>query len=289
MATEDRLADANLLADTFSSRRDRGADSAAPESKTEVEEIKQEVEPPKEEEPKAETKTEEKDELRDEKGRFAARVPLSELQSEREKRQEAQKARDEEARLRREAEDNARRYQSMLDDMQRRAYAAQQPQPQQPVAPDPLTDPDGWARYQQEQFQTMLMHERANMSEVAARRAFGDEAVDKAVTAATQANIAAQFLRARDPYGALLEWHKRQMVLSEIGPDPEKYKTSIRDQIRQEVLAELQKNGTAGSQAAQQRFPGTLADKTASGPSGAMPVSDESVMGEVFGHGRRRK
>lgn len=285
MATDDKSADADVLADTFSSNRDRGADSAAPDPKTEA--VHDEA-PPQEEAPKTEAKDD--GSLRDDRGRFAARVPLSELTSERDKRQSAEKARDEEARLRTQLEDRLKFYDTQMQDLQRRVYAVQQPQSQvqQPEMPDPITDPNGWAQYQQAQIQNMVMTERANMSEISARRAFGDEIVDKATQAALQANLGGQFMRMRDPYGAVIDWFKRQQVLSEIGPDPEKYKTSLRDQIRHEVLAELQKNGTASPQAAQ-RFPGTLADKTASGPSVAMPVSDEAVMGEVFGHARKRR
>jgi hypothetical protein len=41
--------------------------------------------------------------------------------------------------------------------------------------------------------------------------------------------------RSMDPYGEIVEWHRKQRALSEIGPDPEAYK----QRLRQEIEAEL--------------------------------------------------
>ena len=128
--TTDKSADDAVLDDVFSSSRDRGADLAAPKAEPDV--LAQD---PLAEKPADQTSEEQTTEAKPvgyrdpDTGRF---VPLKELTSEREKRQEAQKAREEEARLRQQAEDNARRYQSELQDMQRRFQAAQNPPPAPP-------------------------------------------------------------------------------------------------------------------------------------------------------------
>ena len=281
--TTDQSADAELFKDAFSSSRDRGADSAAPKLEAEApapEPEQPEKEAPAEElEPKAEDKPKG---FRDpQSGRF---VPLTELQSEREKRQEAQKARDDEVRLRTQAEENARRYQAQLADMERRIQAAQNP-PQPP--PDAFTDPEGWQQHIQAQFQQQILNERANTSEMLARNKFGDETVEKALQAAVSQGLGPRFMQMRDPYGSLIDWHKRATVIQKIGPDPEAYERQVEERIRAQVLAELK--APAGSKP-QQRFPTSLADATAaSGPQGAHPVSDEAMANAIFASDRKRR
>lgn len=280
--TTDVSADAELLKDVFSSSRDRGADSAA--SKSEPVEVEaKESEPVTAPEPDAEpTQAEDKPKgYRDpSSGRF---VPLTELQSEREKRQEAQKAREEEARLRTLAEENLRRYQQQLQEMERRIAAAQNPPP---PPPDLFEDPNAWQQNVRSEMEQRLANERANMSELLARNKYGDEAVEKAQQAAVAQNLGPQFMRMRDPYGALLEWHRRASFVQEIGPDPEAYKTKLRETIRNEVLEELKAPAAAKPQ---QHFPGSLIDATASGPQGAQPVSESAMAARLFSTERKRR
>lgn len=283
--TTDVSADADLVKSIFSSSRDRGADSAAPVPEPEVAEEAapepetQEAAPDAEaEQPKGEDKP--KGYRDPTSGRF---VPLTELQSEREKRQQAQKEREEEARLRTQAEENARHVLARLEEMQRRIAAQQQP-PQ--PAPDVFADPEGWQAHLQQQFNQRLLDERANFSEMRARDKFGDEAVDKALQAALAQNLGPQFLAQRDPYGSLIQWHKRVTALQKIGPDPEAYEKQLEEKIRAKVLEELKAPAAARPQ---QRFPTSLADATASGPQGAPPVSDEAIAASLFSTSRKRK
>jgi len=291
--TTEQSADDTLLNDVFSSGRDRGADSAAPvETPTEPKDPAAEAEPPKAAEPDA--KVEGQDDpskpqgYRDPStGRF---VPLKELTTEREKRQAAEKAREEEARLRKEAEDNAKRYDQRIADLERRLQAPQQPQ--QPP-PDPNLDPAGALAYDRQQFAQAMLNQRLNFSEMMARNKHGDQAVDAAFQAAQQAGVLANFVQARDCYGEILRWHKHQQVLQRVGEDPDAYEKSLEEKIRAKVLEELKTGnravmpGTTPAPAAQQ-FPGSLADATASGPNGAQ-LTDEAVMGAVFGSGRKRR
>lgn len=285
MTTDTMSADADLVKNVFSSSRDRGADFAASVPEPEVEtpapepETQETVEPEqKAEQPNGEDKP--KGYRDPSSGRF---VPLTELQSEREKRQEAQKARDEEARLRVQYEERARQYQAQLEDMQRRFQAAQNP-PTPP--PDIFDDPNAWQQNIQAQFQEALANERANMSELRARDKFGDEVVEKALQAARAQNLGPQFMRMRDPYGALIDWHKRASFVQKIGPDPEAYEKQLEEKIRAKVLEELK---TPAAARPQQRFPTSLADATASGAQGALPVSDEALAANMFSSTRKRK
>jgi hypothetical protein len=288
MTSEKMPDDSGVLDDVFSSGRDRGADPAASVEPT----PQAEVQPPasaEQDAPKAEGEEPKPKGYRDpDTGRF---VPLDELKSEREKRQEAQKRADEEARLRTQAEENARRYQAMIEDMQRRATAAQNPPP---PPPDPFTDPEGALTHVQQTFQQQLRIQAENFSEMRARDKFGDEAVEAAKKAAVETGVIRHFANSPRPetvWQDLVQWHKKHEAMKEIGDDPNAYKAKLAEQIRQQVLAELQQGKvTPGAPPqAQPRFPGSLIDSTSSGPQGAQPVTSEAVMASIFDSGRKRK
>ena len=165
--TTEQSEDDTLLNDVFSSSRDRGADPAAP-AEPEAEAKEPTAEPQSKEAVEPESKPEATDPdakgYRDPStGRF---VPLKELTTEREKRQAAEKSREEEARLRTAAEENARLYEQRIADIERRLQASQNP-PQPP--PDPNFDPAGALAYQQNEFQQALLNQRLNTSEMFAR------------------------------------------------------------------------------------------------------------------------
>lgn len=289
--TTDKSADDAVLEDVFSSGRDRGADRAAPKDEPEAQPEQpkaEQVEPEKQEasdEPQGEAKPQG---YRDPStGRF---VPLKELTSEREKRQAAEKSREDEARLRQQAEDNARRWQADLEALQRRQQAAQNP-PAPP--PDPLTDPEGAFSHLKSEFQQQLINQNVNFSEARARDKFGDEVVNAALQAAHQVGIAHRFQTTPDPIGDVVRWHKRQTAMARIGDDVDGYEKRIRDEERQKTIEDL-KAGRVSVMPGQtpqqpQRFPGSLNDATASGPQGAQPVSDEAMAAGMFSTSRKRR
>jgi hypothetical protein len=297
--TTEKSADDAVLDDVFSTGRDRGGDTAppaTPEAKAAPEVVaepqgkdpateatEQAAEQPSDAEPKG---------YRDPStGRF---VPLKELTTEREKRQAAEKAREEEARLRKETEERYAQMERRFQDIERRTQAAQNPPP---PPPDPFVDPAGALAHERAGFQQALLNQRLNFSEMFARNKFGDQAVDTALQAAQAAGVISEqwVTRSRDFYGDLLQWHKRQQVLARVGEDPEAYEKSIEERVRAKVLEELKTGnravmpGQTPAPAAPQQFPGSLADATASGPSGAQPQNDEAMIGSVFATGRKRK
>lgn len=271
--------DEDLMSDVFASDRDRGADHAAPETEAKVELSPESVE-------KTETKghadAEDKDsskQYRDpENGRF---VPLTELKSEREKRQEAQRMRDE-------AEKRVAEYERRFQDLERRFQTAQYPQPQQQMQrvqpPDPFTDPEAYQQFVVEQAQTVALSERLNTSQMLAEEKYGAQVVEEALQAALRAGVNHHFIKARNPFAELVAWHKRNQGMQRIGDDVEGFEKRIREEERQKVLAEL-KQGNKGQP---QRFPGTLADATASGGQGAI-LTDEAMMADVFSSERRAR
>jgi hypothetical protein len=148
----------------------------------------------------------------------STQVPITALLDEREKRQRAQQ----------EAE------------YYRRLIEQQKPQEK----PDFYEDPEKFAAVQQQTVQQALWNERLNMSEAIVRDKHGDEVVDAATQAfqqALQANPAlyAEMRQARNPYGYVVDWHKKQSFLSEVG-DPDRWKQSQIEALRAQVRAELE-------------------------------------------------
>jgi len=289
--TTEKSADDAVLEGLFSSGRDRGADFAVPKDEPEVQEPEPKAEQAEPEKPDA---TEEPKEdpkpkgFRDpDNGRF---VPHAALHEEREKHRGTRKSLDDEARLRQQAEENARRYQSELEAMQRRFQAAQNPPP---PPPDPLTDPEGAFSHLQQAFEQRLLNQSLNFSEGRARDKFGDEVVNAAVQAAQQANVTQHFIHRPDAFADLVKWHKSQLNRQRVGDDVDAFEKRIREEERQKTIEDL-KNGRVSVMPGQtpqqpQRFPGSLNDATASGPQGAQPVSDEAIAAGMFSTDRKRR
>ena len=147
-------------------------------------------------------------------------VPISAILDEREKRQLAQ----------RELEETRRKLAE---------YEAAKAHP----APDPAEDPRAFAAYQQQQVQQVLWNERLNMSEAMARQSHGNEVVDaarEAFAAAVKSSPAlyAEMQRQPNPYSYVVQWHQRQKMLDEIGPDPAAYRARLMEQIKAEMAAQ---------------------------------------------------
>ena len=209
-------------------------------------------------------------------------MPLTELKTERTKRQE-------EARLRAEAESRvaaaeaalaeARRY----ADQRQPAQHQQQPQPQQPQIPDPFTEPEAYQEYVERRAQAVAFNERMNMSQMLAEEKYGADKVAKALEVASKAGVIPHLLQTRNPYGELMTWHARHEQFAKIGPDPSEFEARVRKEEREKVLAELKQG-----QQSPQRFPGTLADAPASGAQGAMALSDQQMLDNAYASNRRR-
>jgi hypothetical protein len=153
----------------------------------------------------------------------ATRVPITAMLDEREKRQAAERELQELRRWKEQIEAQARQSQ------------------QKP--PDIYEDPEGFVRQTQATVQQALWNERLNMSEALARDKFGDETVETATRAFEHAvksnpSIYAEMRQHPNPYSFVVNWHKRQSILSEIGTDPDKWREQERERIRQELLAQ---------------------------------------------------
>jgi hypothetical protein len=214
-------------------------------------------------------------------------VPLTELTNERKK---LKGERDEERRLRMEAEARAKVYQEQFE-AARRQPPPQAPQPRQPIRiPDPVTDPEQYARFVHQTAEERIEAARLDASEDRAREKYGDEIVNQALNAAQQAGLVGhpQLLQQRHPWGAMVEWFKQQKALQTIGSDPEAYANKIREEERAKVLAEL-KAGNGPTAGVPQQFPGTLASATQQGATGQITKNLEAATSDVFAPDRKAR
>lgn len=133
----------------------------------------------------------------------------------------------------------------------------QQPQKQEEQQPEPeiWDDPTAFIRSQLSPVQNELQQTREFYSQREAVREHGAETVEAAYNALAEAmqqgdqSAQALYRKARqsmDPFGEIVTWHKRNEILSEIGPDPKAYEARLRAQI----LEELQGQAPAGQQPA---------------------------------------
>ena len=193
-----------------------------------------------------------------ETGRF---VPISALLDERDKRQaETRKREDLEAQL--------QRYQ----------------QPQQPEQIP--TDPSGIIQYALAEQQRIAFNERLNTSELMARQAHGEEIVSEAqqafLSAVGQNPMLQQQLQGQiHPYDFVVKWFRQHKLMSEIGQDPEAWRKSEAEKIRQQVLAELQGQGVQPAQSSQQPPP-SVVGRPAAARAGAVPVGPGTAFDNLF-------
>lgn len=181
-------------------------------------------------------------ETHDEEQTEGARVPVAALQKEREK---AKRYTEEVVDLRRQIADQDRNWQHRFEQLVTQL---------QPKADSPPPAPDFWEapetaidhRLTQAitPIQQALAAQRENMSRMMAAEKHGESAVEEAYQALAAMKSAnspefqatyQQVMSSPHPYGALVAWHGKQKVMSEIGSDPAAY----REKIKAELLAEL--------------------------------------------------
>lgn len=170
-------------------------DEAFPEQPVEPEAKGPTQEPEATQEPTPETVEEpaSQPEVKPEADRGAGYVPIDALLTERERRQAAERERDEFKRQ------------------------------QQPVEPiDPFDDPAAFAAQQQQFVDQRISQVRFEMSDRFARQQFGAEATDAATTwaqdkAKADPVFAASYMREPDPIGWIVQQHKREGDLQALG------------------------------------------------------------------------
>lgn len=95
-------------------------------------------------------------------------------------------------------------------------------QPQRAERPDPLLDPDGYAKHVRDEIRQELLHDRRESSLQAAAEAHPEEFAEayKAAQQRIDPALKARMQESRDPGKTLLEWHREAKVKQEVGNDP---------------------------------------------------------------------
>jgi hypothetical protein len=178
-------------------------------------------------------------------------VPVGALQKEREK---AKRYTEQVAAFEQRLAEQDRAWQQRFDALQ---ASLKQPASPPPQAPEFWEAPEQAIDYRLQQvvtpIQQQLVQQREQMSRMMASEKHGESAVNEAYQALASMQGAPEFgatysqiMSSPHPYGALVDWHRKQQVMSEIGSDPAAYK----EKLKAEVLAEMQAS-TGQQQAAQ--------------------------------------
>lgn len=199
----------------------------------------------------------------------------------------------------------AEKTQALMHNMQQMAdrlahfenlFASQQQQQADqntPETPDPIMDPEGFARHLNEtveqrvntvdqRFNAQLRQMAAQNSYEYATREHGEDFVKAAIEAADQAGVGQIILQReqRDPVGAAVQWYRSQMALKEIGGDPKAYQEALEAKLRKKFLAELNEKSAAG--AARQEIPPSLNSMTNASQAGAPDIDDEDFFNQFM-------
>ena len=115
-----------------------------------------------------------------------------------------------------------------------RQPVVEQPKPavEKQAKPDPLLDPDGYAKALRDEIREELVAERRETSLQSAHvkyKAEFEEAYDAARKAVDPA-LKARMQTSRDPGETLIQWHREQKTRQEIGGDLTAYKQRLRDE-----------------------------------------------------------
>lgn len=213
------------------------------------------------------------------------KVPLAALHAERSK---VKRYTEQVAEFQKKLEDQNAQWEARFAQMMS-AVAPKQAQPEPAPAPEIWDDPNAFVRSQASELVNPLQERMFAMARQVAEIQFKPETVNEATQAFDRARAAGQIdpviaqriMNAPNPFAAAVQWHQHTSVMSEIGSDPAAYKQKLAEEIRAQVMAELQQ-GTptpAATQAAPV-MPSNFATArnvgTRTGPawSGPTPIQD---------------
>ncbi len=224
----------------------------------------------------------------DAEGKASHMVPIAEIQKTREQRNEY-KAQVETA----QAElNNVQQYTAKLEQEHRNLlnYLEQQNKQtnQQPVAPDPLEDPQGYESHILGQAQQALNPIQEQIAEIKlgqshsnAVATYGNDVVNAAVQAADAAGVGQQLrVNSQNPYAEAVAWYQTQQLRQEVGNDPAAYKAQVMKEAREQALEELKAEQSQGN--ANPKIPPSIRNVTDAGNGQAQVLSDEDHFNKLF-------
>lgn len=189
-------------------------------------------------------------------------VPLDALLSEREKRKDLE-----------------RRLQE-IDQREKQAKAK---------APDPIDDPEGYARYQSETIDNTRAEIKLETSEELMREKLGDAEFDKMAQWWRQQvqenpHLIQQGIKQRNPWKFAYDQYRKNSVLSEVGTDLEAYRKKIVEEERAKWEAEQAERAaqTPGAQQPARQPPPSLASKPQAANAKSIPTGPGQAFDNVF-------
>ena len=167
--------------------------------------------------------------------------------------------------------------------------AAQQRQQPPSQAPDPLDDPQGFASHQEQLLEQKLTEQRFQTSDLIARQQHGAEAVDAAgAWAAERARndpgFAVAYMQQPHPIDWIVQQHKRDAMMSDIGSDPDEY---VRRRAAELGFIQAPAPNAAPVAVTQQPVaqpapPRSLAAAPGAGGAAAVPTGPTAALDSVF-------
>lgn len=169
------------------------------------------------------------------------------------------------------------------------AVAPKQPQAEAAPQPEIWDDPNAFVRSQAAEMVNPLQQQMKAMAREVAEVRYQPDVVAKAVDAFDNAVISGKLdpvvhqriLASPNPYAAAVQWHQHTSTMSEIGSDPAAYKAKLAEEIRAEVMAELQAGNTpAGNQSAPvmpSNFATARSVGTRAGPAWSGPTALDDI------------
>lgn len=180
-------------------------------------------------------------------------VPITAMLDEREKRQKAEA----------EAE-------------QLRRFRQEHEQQQRAPKPDYFDNPEEAVRHQ-------VMAQTLRMSRFHAEQQHGKEAVDAAQAFFDQnPQLSHQLMDHPSPFHAAVDFHKKQMFMSEIGDNPEAWKAQWEEQTRARIRQELQAELATSAPPPQPAPPPSLSKAGAGGKTNEITVEAPKRLNGLF-------
>lgn len=176
----------------------------------------------------------------------------------------------------------------------------------QPATPEPaadpiqpfdalLNDPNAFVRGQAAEIISPVMSQLKAMQRGMAELQFKPEVVaeaEKAFNAAAEAGqLPKEFIQqvnaSPNPWAAAVEWHRHTQTMSEIGSDPAAYKAKLAEEIRAQVMAELQQGQQQpDAQRPAPAMPGNFATGRNVGSRAGPAWSGPSPLDDILGQRR---
>lgn len=166
--------------------------------------------------------------------------------------------------------------------------ASQQEEARANALPDPFLDPEGYAAAVEHRAELRALNTRWLDQEETAKDKFGEEVVEAAFAALSEAaksdpSLAHKVRGARNPWVEIVNWHKKQQAQAEIGDDPAKYREKLEKEIREKIAAESgQPPAPNPSAAPAPRIPQSLATTPSVAGRSSVPFTGPDRLDDIF-------